>query len=278
MATKIFKRNNVNVLGQGNQTLIFAHGFGSDQKSWRHIVAAFQSDYRIVLFDQVGAGKSDFSAYNPHRYSSLYGYAQDLLELCAELKLNNAILVAHSVSAMIGMLAALVKPQRFNRLIFIGASPRYLNDEGYFGGFEQTDLDALYAAMSANYNAWITGFCAPLMAGNPERPELAIEYATTLQALRPDIASMLARVIFQSDFRDDLPRLSVPTLIVQSRNDAAVPLEVGRYLAQRIPNSQLVNIKAQGHIPHLSAPEEVIEVIRAYLTQATSRKIPNIEG
>lgn len=266
MLANILKRNNVTVLGKGNQTLIFAHGFGSNQTAWRYIVPAFESDYRIVLFDHVGAGKSDLSAYNPHRYNSLSGYAHDLLEIYAELKLTNSILIAHSVSAMIGLLAALIKPQYFSRLIMIGASPRYLNDTGYIGGFEQSDLDAFYAAMSANYNAWVCGF-APLIIGDPQQPELAIEYVSTLKALRPDIASVLARTIFQSDFRDDLPRLTIPTLIVQSSQDNAVPMEVGRYLAAKIPNSQLMNINAKGHVPHLSAPQEVIQAIRAYLTQ-----------
>ena len=264
MSANILKRNHVKVLGKGNQALIFAHGFGSNQTAWRHIVPAFESNYRIVLFDHVGAGKSDVSAYNPHRYNSLSGYAQDLLELCAELKLTGSVLVCHSISAMIGLLAAIIEPHRFSRLIMIGASPRYLNDTGYIGGFEQSDLDAFYAAMSANYNAWVCGF-APLVVGNPEQPELAIEFARSLQDMRPDIASVLARIIFQSDFRDDLPRLTVPALIVQSTHDKAVPPEVGRYLAAKIPNNQFVNINAKGHVPHLSAPDEVIKIIRAYL-------------
>jgi len=151
MTTSVLERNHINILGNGTQTIIFAHGFGSDQTAWRHQVAAFASDYRIVLFDHVGAGKSDFSAYSPHRYSSLYSYAEDLLEICHELKLTNSILVGHSVSGMISLLAALIDPSCFSQLIFVGASPRYLNDVGYVGGFDQSDLDALYGAMSANY-------------------------------------------------------------------------------------------------------------------------------
>lgn len=263
----VIKRNNVNVQGLGTQPLIFAHGFGSDQTFWRHQVAAFQSDYRLVLFDHVGAGKSDFKAYSPHRYSNLYGYARDLLELCGELKLTDCILVAHSVSGMIGLLAALLEPKRFSRLIFIGASPRYLNDVNYIGGFEQSDLDALYAAMSSNYYAWASGFFAPLIMGNPERPELVTEYANTLTAMRPDIAQATIGVIFQSDYRAELERLSVPTLIVQSSDDAAVPPEVGQYMAAKIPKSQLVNIPAKGHLPHFSAPEEVNKVLAEFLAE-----------
>ncbi len=264
MVTSILQRNNVNLLGNGTQTIIFAHGFGSDQTAWRHQVAAFASNYRIVLFDHVGAGKSDFSAYSPRRYSSLYSYAEDLLDLCAELKLSQCILVGHSVSGMVSLLAALVEPQCFSQLIFISASPRYLNDDGYIGGFEQSDLDALYAAMSANYYAWASGF-APIAMGNPEKPELATEFANTLAAIRPDIAQAVARVIFQSDHRIELPRLTLPTTILQSNNDVAVPPEVGQYMTKKIPRSKLIPIRAQGHLPHLSAPEVVTSAIASCL-------------
>lgn len=262
--TSLLKRNNVQILGNGSQTIIFAHGFGSDQTAWRHQVAAFASDYRLVLFDHVGAGKSDFSAYSPRRYSSLYTYAEDLLELCSELKIKNSILVGHSVSGMVSLLAALVQPEVFSQLIFISASPRYLNDANYVGGFDQSDLDSLYAAMSSNYYAWASGF-APVAMRNPEKPELALEFASTLSAIRPDIAQSVARVIFQSDHRSELPRLKVPALILQSNNDIAVPLEVGGYMEKHIANSKLLHIPAQGHLPHLSAPDVVTEAIKAHL-------------
>ncbi|XWK88475.1 MAG: alpha/beta hydrolase [Phormidium sp.] len=170
MLNSIIQRNNIVILGEGEQTLIFAHGFGSDQTAWRHQVAAFQSSYKIVLFDHVGAGKSDMAAYSPRRYSSLYSYAEDLLELCSQLKLSQVILIGHCVSGMVSLLAALVAPSRFKKLIFLGASPRYVNDpaNNYIGGFEQSDLDRLYAAMSTNYYAWVSGF-APIAMGNPER-------------------------------------------------------------------------------------------------------------
>lgn len=262
MLTSIFQRNNIVTLGEGEQTLVFAHGFGSDQTAWRHQVAAFQSSYKIVLFDHVGAGKSDMAAYSPRRYSSLYSYAEDLLELCAQLKLSQVILIGHSVSGMVSLLAALVDPSRFKQLIFLGASPRYVNepDTNYIGGFEQSDLDALYAAMSTNYYAWVSGF-APIAMGNPEKPELAIEFANTLAAIRPDIAQAVARVIFQSDHRTELPKLKVPAVILQSNNDVAVPLVVGEYLAKKLPQSKLININAQGHLPHISAPEVVTNTI-----------------
>lgn len=260
--TSVLNRNNVHLLGRGSQTIIFAHGFGSDQTAWRHQIAAFESSYRIVLFDHVGAGKSDMAAYSPRRYTSLYSYAEDLLDLCAELKLSQAILVGHSVSGMVSLLAALVDPSRFSKLIFVGASPRYLNDSDndYIGGFEQSDLDALYAAMSANYYAWASGF-APLAMGHPDRPELAVEFANTLTAIRPDIAQAVARVIFQSDHRKELPRLTVPTFVLQSYNDIAVPLQVGHYMATHIPKAQLILMDAYGHLPHISAPDEVTRVL-----------------
>lgn len=180
MATtsNIMQRNNVHVLGNGTQTIVFAHGFGSDQTAWRHQVAAFATDFRIVLFDHVGAGNSDFSAYSPRRYSSLYSYAEDLLDLCAELKLTKSILVGHSVSGMVSLLAALVEPDCFSQLIFLDASPRYLNDVGYYGGFEQHELDAFYEAMSANYYAWASGF-APIAMATEDKPELAAALPTS---------------------------------------------------------------------------------------------------
>lgn len=266
MQSRIIKRNNVRLLGQGHQTIIFAHGFGTDQTAWRHQVAAFESSYQIILFDHVGAGQADMAAYSPRRYSSLYSYAEDLLELCTELQLSQVILVGHSVSGMVSLLAALIAPQRFKQLLFVGASPRYLNDPttGYIGGFEQADLDALYAAMSANYYAWASGF-APLAMGNPERPELAIEFAKTLSAIRPDIAQAIARVIFQSDHRADLAKLTVPVVILQSTNDIAVPPQVGQYMAKQIPQSHLIQIKAEGHFPHMSAPTEVTQTIKEWI-------------
>lgn len=264
MICSILERNNVHVFGNGKQTIIFAHGFGSDRTAWRHQIEAFAPNYRIVVFDHVGAGKSDFSAYSPHRYSALDSYAEDLLDLCAELKLKRPILVGHSVSGMIGLLAALREPKYFRQLFFISASPRYLNDVGYFGGFEQSDLDAFYAAMSANYYAWASGF-APLAMGNPERPELGAEFARTLSAVRPDIAIAVAKVIYQSDLRAKLPHLRVPTVILQASDDIAVPPNVGQYMADRIPQSRFLSIPARGHLPHISAPDTVTRAIASCL-------------
>ncbi|HEY9674937.1 MAG TPA: alpha/beta hydrolase [Waterburya sp.] len=258
--TTIMQRNNVRVLGDGPETIIFAHGFGSDQNAWQHQVAEFASKYHIVLFDHVGGGQSDLSAYSPRRYSSLYSYAEDLLDLCAELKLTQCILVGHSLSGMVSLLAALLEPERFSQLIIIGASPRYLNDEGYIGGFEQHELDALYEAMSSNYHAWALGF-APLFMQNPDKPELAVNFSQTLAAVRPDIALSVARMVYQSDHRTDLPKVKVPVAILQSNDDIVVPQEVGHYMEKNIPQSKLLQLPTSGHLPHLSSPNVVNRAI-----------------
>lgn len=265
LTTSILARNNVNLLGQGSETMIFAHGFGTDQTAWCNQVKVFEPNYQIVLFDLVGCGNSDLSAYSPRRYSSLHSYAEDLLDLCHELKLQDCIFVGHSVSGMVGVLAALSEPERFRQLILLNPSPRYLNDGGYVGGFEQSDLDGVYGAMSSNYHAWASGF-AELMMGNPDQPELAINFAQNLLAMRPDIAVSIAKTIFQSDHREDLSRLQVPTVILQSTHDPAVPAVVGEYLAEKIAKSTLIPIKSEGHFPHLSTPETVSTAIASCLS------------
>ncbi len=264
-AAAVLLRNHVRVVGTGSQTIVLAHGFGSDQTAWRHLEQALESDYRLVLFNMVGATTTNIDHYSPHRYKSLHSYAADLLELLAVLDLQQVIYVGHSMSGMIGVLAALSQPARFAKMILITASPCYLNQPSYHGGFEPSDIEALYTAMGANYHAWASGF-ASLAMGNRERPELSAEFAATLSAIRPDVAVAVARLIFQSDHRADLPQLTVPALIVQSNNDVAVPLVVGEYLARNIPQAELVVIAAEGHLPHVSSPAEVIRVIRRYLS------------
>ena len=271
MFQSVYERHNVRVLGSLGPPLIFAHGFGSEQRAWRHQVAAFKDHYQIILFDHVGCGRSDFNAYNATRYGSIRGYAEDLLELCEELDVRDGILVGHSVSGMAGMLAAIAEPKRFRQLVFVKASPRYLNDEGYVGGFEQAQLDALYGAMSGNFHAWASGF-AKLVANAPELPELAREFATSLSAMRPDIALASARVIFGSDVRSELPRLKTPTLVLQSGEDFAVPDEVGLYLARHIPLAQLARIDARGHLPHMSAPAAVNQALADFLQARPPRE------
>ncbi|EAU62388.1 alpha/beta fold hydrolase, partial [Stigmatella aurantiaca] len=271
MAQSVYARNNVRVLGSLGPPLIFAHGFGSEQRAWRHQVAAFRDKYQIILFDHVGCGRSDFNAYSPERYSSVRRYAEDLLEICEELDLNDAILVGHSVSGMAGLLAAIAEPKRFRQLVFVKATPRLLNDGDYVGGFEQPQLDALFAAMSANFYSWAMGF-APLAMNTPDMPELAHEFAQTLSSMRPDIALSSARVVFQSDCRTALPLLKTPTLILQSGQDIAVADEVGLYMAQHIPNAQLTRIDARGHLPHLSSPTLVNQAIKDFLEHPEPRQ------
>ncbi len=270
MRQSIYDRLNVRVMGTMGPPIIFAHGFGSEQRAWRHQVAALKSQYQIILFDHVGCGRSDFNAYSQERYGSLHGYAEDILELCEELDVRGATLVGHSMSGMAGVLAAHADPGRFERLVLVKASPRFLNEPGYEGGFEQKELDALYATMSANFHSWAGGF-AQLVLNSPEQPELAVEFAGTLTSMRPDIALATARVAFESDCRALLPQLKMPTLILQSGGDFAVPDTVGLYMAQHIPLAQLARVDARGHLPHLSAPQEVNQALRDFLEDRPPR-------
>ncbi|HRI55013.1 MAG TPA: alpha/beta hydrolase [Pseudomonadota bacterium] len=263
-SSAVQQRNHVRVVGQGGKTLVFSHGFGTDQTAWHQQEAAFRPEHRLVLFDLVGAGKSELAAYSPRRYRTMHSYAEDLLEILAELQLRDVIYVGHSMSGIIGLLAALQEPERFAKMIFLSASPRYLNDSGYIGGFEQADIDALYAAMAGNYQSWASGF-GPIVAANPDRPEVASAFVSTLSAIRPDIALAVARMVYQSDHRADLPGLRVPTLIVQSSDDVAVPIGVGEYLAHNIPGARYLLINARGHLAHMSAPDEVNRAIRSFL-------------
>lgn len=264
MNSDVVRKFNVTVVGQGEPTLVLAHGFGSDQTVWRHQVAALSSRHRIVLFDHLGCGKADVRDYDPRRYNTLERYAEDVLSICEALGLSSTLYVGHSVSAMIGMLASFVKPSNFAGLVFIGASPRYLNDGDYFGGFTQADLNGLYAVMADDYLGWANGF-GPLMMSNSERPELGREFARTLGAMRPDIAQSTARVIFESDFRGQLSRIQLPVLVLQSTNDRVVPPYVGHYLAAQIADSRLKILNAEGHVPQLSAPAEVTSAIRDFV-------------
>lgn len=263
----ILKRNNVNVSGSGTTPVLFAHGFGCDQTMWRFITPAFEQDYRIVLFDYVGSGRSDASAYDIARYSTLEGYAQDVLEVCEALDLHDVIFVGHSVSSMVGVLAANRDPDRFTRLIMVGPSPRYINDTGYVGGFELSDIEGLLDLMDKNYIGW-ANFLAPVIMKNEERPELTAELHHSFCSTDPGITRRFAETTFFADNRADLPRLSVPSLILQCSDDSIAPAAVGDYLHRTLPRSTLHLMKATGHCPHISHPEETIEAIRSYLTAA----------
>lgn len=263
----VLKRNNVHVSGRGAQPMLFAHGFGCDQNMWRFVVPAFEKDYRVVLFDYVGSGKSDLSAYDPARYSTLDGYASDVLDVCEALDLRDVILVGHSVSSMVGLLAAKRQPERFARLIMVGPSPRYINDVDYVGGFERPEIEGLLDLMDKNFIGW-ANFLAPVIMKNPDRPELEQELQQSFCSTDPKIARRFAEVTFFADNREDVPASPVPSLILQCAEDAIAPVEVGNYLARTMPRSTLRMMRATGHCPHLSHPDETIEAIREYLSAA----------
>jgi sigma-B regulation protein RsbQ len=263
-AMESLERNNVRVLGKGPRTMILAHGFGCDQSMWRHITPAFEDDYRIVLFDYVGHGKAPASAFDRSRYETLEGYADDLLNICAALAIRDAVFVGHSVSAMIGVIAARKQPGLFASLVMVGPSPRYVNDGDYIGGFKREDIDGLLDVLDSNYLGWSSSM-APVIMGNADRPELGTELANSFCRTDPEIAKHFARVTFLSDNRADLPSVNVPTLILQCSDDVIAPVTVGRYVEQRIPGSTFVQLRATGHCPHLSDPEETIAAMKAFL-------------
>jgi sigma-B regulation protein RsbQ len=258
------RRNNVKISGKGSRPLLFAHGFGCDQNMWRLVAPAFEDDFKVILFDHVGAGRSDLSAYSRAKYGTLAGYAEDVIEICRELDLTEVVFVGHSVSAMIGVLAAIRAPERFEALVLIGPSPRYLNAGDYVGGFAKEDLEQLLDALDANYLGW-SSTMAPVIMGNPDRPELAAELANSFCRTDPEIARSFAEVTFFSDNRADLPRVQTRSLVLQCSDDAIAPLSVGEYVHRHLTDSQLVVMKATGHCPNLSAPEETIAAIRSFV-------------
>jgi sigma-B regulation protein RsbQ len=263
----VLQRNNVRIFGnRAGQPIVFAHGFGCDQNMWRRVTPAFEADYCIVVFDHVGAGQSDLSAYQRAKYDSLNGYAGDVLEIIRALDLRRVIFVGHSVSAMIGVLAAVKEPDRFDALVLVGPSPRYINDEadGYVGGFSRDDIESLLESLDSNYLGW-SSTMAPVIMGNPDRPELGAELTNSFCRTDPEIASHFARVTFLSDNRADLPKVGVRTLVLQCSEDVIAPQVVGEYVHRQIAGSRLVLMKAIGHCPNVSAPEETITAIKEFL-------------
>lgn len=261
----VLARNNVTVTGSGDRTMIFAHGFGCDQQMWRLVAPAFEADHRVVLFDYVGCGQSDLSSFDAHRYGSLHGYAQDLLDVCAALDVRDAIFVGHSVSSMIGVLAAARQPSCFSTLVMIGPSPRYLDDlPDYVGGFSRSDIEELLSVMDHNYIGWARTL-APVVMGNPQRPELTTELEHSFCSTDPRVARTFAEATFFGDNRADLASVTVPTLILQVSDDAIAPVSVGRYMHEHIATSTLTILDAQGHCPHLSHAAETISAMRGFL-------------
>lgn len=260
----VLKRNNVTVSGQGQRPMVFAHGFGCDQNMWRHVAPAFEQDFKTVLFDHVGAGGSELSAYSREKYTSLDGYADDLLEICRELDLHDTVFVGHSVSSMIGVLAAVKAPELFEALVLIGPSPRYIDDVDYVGGFSADQIDELLEFLDSNHLGWSAAM-APAVMGNPDRPELGEELTNSFCRTDPEIAKLFARTTFTSDNRADLPKVRTRSLVLQCSEDIIAPASVGDYVARHLPNSRLVTMRATGHCPNLSAPQETIAAIRDFL-------------
>ena len=261
-------RNNVTVSGNpGGTPIVFSHGFGCDQGMWRSVTPAFETTHRVVCFDHVGAGASDASAYDTQRYATLDGYATDVVEVLEALAGPPVVFVGHSVSAMIGALAAIARPDLISRLIMVTPNPRYVDDEDYRGGFSRAEVDELLDTMDDNYLGW-SAHIAPVIMGAPDRPELGVELTRSFCRTDPTIAREFARTTFLSDNRADLPAVAVRTLVVQCTDDALAPPEVGAFVHEQLPDSELVVLSATGHCPNMSAPAELVAAMQAHLDRA----------
>lgn len=260
----LITRNNIKISGKGTQPIIFAHGYGCDQHMWRFITPAFEEHYQVILFDHLGSGKSDHYQYDFEKYNSLQGYADDLIGICETLSLQKPIFVGHSVSSMIGVLAAIQRPALFQQLILVGPSPRYINDDSYTGGFSKQDIDELLENVENNYLGW-SSFITPVIINNEEKSEFSEELKNSFCSMNPDIAKHFAKVTFLSDNRNDLSKIKTPTLIMQCYPDIIAPIEVGEFTHQQIPNSKLVKLPIPGHCPHLTNPKAVIHTIQEHL-------------
>jgi sigma-B regulation protein RsbQ len=262
--TGVVGTNHVVLTGpEDGPVVMLANGFGCDQNMWRLVVPGLARDFRVVTFDHVGSGRSDLSAWEPERYATLDGYSEDILRICAELGLRQVVFVGHSVSAMMGVLAANQEPGRFSKLILVGPSPRYVDDTEYRGGFSRDDIEELLDSLDSNYLGW-SAEMAPAIMGNPERPELGAELTNSFCRTDPQIAQAFARTTFLSDNRSDLARVIVPTLILQCSRDIIAPPEVGAFVHAQISGSTLVTLPATGHCPHLSAPQATLAAIISF--------------
>ena len=259
------QRNNAIITGNGSQVIMFSHGFGCDQNMWRYVAPAFEDNYKVVLFDHVGAGHSDLTAYVPQKYAQLEGYAEDIIELCTELNLKDVIFVGHSVSSIIGILASIKAPGLFASLVLVGPSPSYINDGDYVGGFTKPQIEELLESLDSNHLGWSVEM-APVIMGNPDRKELGEELANSFCRTDPAIVKHFARTTFLTDKRGIISQVKIPTLILQCAEDVIAPQVVGEYMHQKIKNSKLVYMKATGHCPNLSAPEETISAIKEFLS------------
>ena len=260
----VSQRHNVKVSGRGSRAMVFAHGFGCDQNMWRFVAPAFEDRFRVILFDHIGAGGSDLAAYDPQKYASLDGYADDVIAICGELGVEGGVFVGHSVSAMIGIIAAKRAPKLFDDLVMVGPSPRYIDDDDYVGGFSEAQIHELLEFLDSNHMGWSQAM-APVIMGNADRPELGEELTNSFCRTDPDIAKRFARATFLSDNRADLEGLAARVLILQCSDDVIAPLAVGQYVHGKLPNSQLVVMAATGHCPNLSAPQETVAAIQAFV-------------
>lgn len=260
----VLHRNAVRVAGSGPRSIVFAHGFGCDQHLWRFVAPAFEPDHRVVTFDYVGAGSSDAAAFDHERYSSLHGYAQDVLEICEALDLRDVVFVGHSVSSMIGLLAAKAAPGVFSHLVMVGPSARYIDDDGYVGGFSAEEIDGMLELMDRNIDDW-AHFLAPVAMGNPDRPELTDELEANFCGVDPVIARQFARITFTGDNRGDLSGVETPTLVIQCAHDAIAPMSVGELIHHRLDDATMVVLDVAGHCPHVSHPAETVAAIRTFL-------------
>ncbi len=266
-AERLRCRNNIHISGTGDRVLLFVHGFGCDQSMWRYVAPAFEADYKVVLMDLVGSGQSDLSAFSLDRYSNLEGYAEDIVEVIEAFEISDATLIGHSVSGMLGIIAAIHNPKLFSRIVMIGPSPCYLNHPpDYLGGFDRQDIEEMLDLMDKNYMGWAS-FLAPISMGNPDSPEYAKELEERFCSTDPITAKAFAKATFYSDYRHVLSQVRTPCLIMQCSEDAIVPDSVGEYMHQEIPGSTYVKLAATGHCPHLSHPQETTAVIKAYLKQ-----------
>lgn len=261
----VLARHHVSITGpEDGQPMVFAHGFGCDQGMWRYVAPAFVDRYRVVTFDHIGSGGSDAAAFDTDKYSDLTGYAADVLEIVRALDLHDTVFVGHSVSAMIGALAVIEAPERFADLVMVSPSPRYIDDEDYDGGFTKSDIDELLESLGSNYLGW-SAATAPVIVGNPDRPELGDELTASFCRMDPTIARRFATTTFLSDNRRDLPKIGVPTLVLQCSDDVLAPPSVGRYVADAVPGATLVQLQATGHCPNLSAPEATVAAMSDFL-------------
>jgi sigma-B regulation protein RsbQ len=257
-------RNNVRIAGvDDGPTIMLAHGFGCDQQLWRLVEERLAPNFRLILFDHVGCGASDPAAWNPERYASLQGYADDILGIVRGLDAHDVVYVGHSVASMMGVLAVSTDASRFARLVLLTPSPCYIDSGDYRGGFSRCDIDELLDSLESNYLGWSRSM-APVIMGAPDRPELADELTDSFCRTDPACARVFARTTFLSDNRADLPRVSLPTLVIECAHDTLAPREVGAYVQQHIDGSELVTLDATGHCPQLSAPDITARAIAAF--------------